>query len=533
MKKFYALFIIVIATLFVSLPCISFADNMDSYELENKMNLLYELNIIPEIYTKEELSECVDRTETASVVAGMMNAHILSQGLGEHVLFTDVNPLSEGADYIAFVNDCGIMTGHDGKFYPERLITCEELIKVMTTVAGYDDYAKVNGGYPSGYMSAAARMDILNAILVGMGQTVTRYDLINISYETLMADALEINAVTPGGNDYVTGRSVLSVYFDAYKIEGIVNATSLTCLYDSTDDILSGNIVIGSTVVDAKEFDTDKYLGLPVIAYVKEEGSASGLSLLAIEVDVSVLSKITIGYKDYGYITNDGECRYYAEDKEKNIRISQTANVIYNNRYAAKLYDCNPDLLKIENGFVEMIDANSDRIYETIIIKEPRIVLLEGGNALSEQLVTTDGMLIDISSVLRDYVLLECNGGIITPERIKRNTVAEIYESVDKKVISVVMTYKQVDGSITMVGDDTVAIDGTDYPASVSFIKETKLNSEGTFFFDSMGRVVMMDADKSNRKHYAVVVAGGKEGGRSGRGPASSFGSGNRADTSV
>ncbi len=512
MKKKLLALMTAFLIIFTNLPITSFADTSEAAELENKMNLLLSLDVISKIYTEEELNAHVNRNETALVAAGIMNAHSMTGGAGGSN-FSDVNPLSEGADSIAFLNSTGIMVGHDGKFYPEKLITYEELIKVMTAVAGYDSYAMACGGYPTGYINAANKMDILSSVSVGMGQNVTRKDLINLAYETLMADALEINSITGDGVDYIVGRSVMAAYFDAHKIEGVVNVNSLSWLYDDSDDVSEDMMMVGDIFIKTDDTAFDSYLGLPVIAYVRENSNASDFSLLAMEIDYTLLKKVTVTAEDFIALTTDGEFSYYDGDKEKNLKISQTANVIYNDRYAAKLHDCSPSLLDVKNGFAEFIDADSDGTYETIKIKEPRIVVLEGGDPIKEQLVTTTGGVIDVSAKSHNKVYLECNGGLITPERIEPDTVAEVYESADKKLITVIMTYKQISGRVTMIGDKIIAIDGTEYSADADFISGLKLDAEGSFFLDSIGRIVGMSIGASERKHYAVVAGIKSEGG--------------------
>jgi len=106
----------------------------------------------------------------------------------EEIKFTDVAQTHWAFPEIIFLNKLGIVNGaDDGKFYPEKTVTREEVLKMICIAfkvkssdgdSSFDDVDK--GAWYYNYVSSAQKAGIVNGIndkLFGIGQNVTRQDI--------------------------------------------------------------------------------------------------------------------------------------------------------------------------------------------------------------------------------------------------------------------------------------------------------------------------------------------------------------------
>ncbi len=106
----------------------------------------------------------------------------------EEIKFTDVAQTHWAFPEIIFLNKLGIVNGaDDGKFYPEKTVTREEVLKMICIAfkvdfsggdSSFEDVDK--GSWYYNYVSSAQKAGIVNGIndkLFGIGQSVTRQDI--------------------------------------------------------------------------------------------------------------------------------------------------------------------------------------------------------------------------------------------------------------------------------------------------------------------------------------------------------------------
>ncbi len=104
--------------------------------------------------------------------------------------FDDVANTHWAKNAIAIVKSQGLMSGDgDGTFAPERSLSKEELCKVITVLLGYGPMAKINGGYPDGYLEVIKRF-VLKTDMVLPGQ-VTRLEVAKMLYQALQTPLME------------------------------------------------------------------------------------------------------------------------------------------------------------------------------------------------------------------------------------------------------------------------------------------------------------------------------------------------------
>lgn len=455
---------------------------------ETEMLLLSRLGISEEDYSDAEYAEELTRAEFAVYVSGLMNLHSYETVVGDNLPFSDVNPLSAGAESIAAVNSFGAMSGSDGKFYPNESITPEQAAKTLVCITGNTHTAEERGGYPTGYLLLAGEKGILDGVDKDV-QTLTRGSVLKMLYNTLFADYTE--HISAGREDrYTINGTVLSNYFDIEEIKGIVTANGKTGLYGVLESAGDGRITVGNDTVECGNISADAYLGCSVKAYVKKE--SDGLcSLWHIEYDKN--NNITeIAHDELGELSADGSCTYWNGSKKESAKLSKTASVIYNGRFAAILYNAEQEWFKLENGYVKLIDAENDGVYETVIISEAKMMIADGYDAADECIIGRFGeKSVSLKESEREEIVLTRNGKNASPVDINVWDVIEVYESTDKKLLTVTVTSSPIEGSISSTDGDKAVIGDTEYTI-LKFAKDNfsfKTGEKQTYYLDSKGRI--------------------------------------------
>lgn len=76
--------------------------------------------------------------------------------------FIDVSAHNPYAPAIEYVSELGIMTGAgNGLFLPDKDISYFETMKTIITLLGYEPIALEKGGYPHGYLTVSAMLDLI------------------------------------------------------------------------------------------------------------------------------------------------------------------------------------------------------------------------------------------------------------------------------------------------------------------------------------------------------------------------------------
>lgn len=81
-------------------------------------------------------------------------------------IYYDVDKESLYFDSVAYFTEKGILSiGDDREFRPNDSILYSEALKILLSLAGYEEYVSANGGYPLGYVMTAKRFGVDMLIL--------------------------------------------------------------------------------------------------------------------------------------------------------------------------------------------------------------------------------------------------------------------------------------------------------------------------------------------------------------------------------
>lgn len=127
----------------------------------------------------------ITRAEAATIICKMMGVADDAQTV-KSTPFTDVPVEHWAAKYISKAAELGIISGYGGgKFGPSDPVTYEQMIKMLVSAWGYDEWAQAQGGYPTGYLYVAETLDISTSISFNGSSSALRRDVAVLCYNML------------------------------------------------------------------------------------------------------------------------------------------------------------------------------------------------------------------------------------------------------------------------------------------------------------------------------------------------------------
>ncbi len=133
------------------------------------------------------LENFVSRAEFAKIAVAMSAYRNMVATGASTSMFTDVNYKHWAAPYVRLAVTNGIFTGYpDGTFKPDNTVLLEEAVTVMLRLTGYTD-EDFGNSWPYGQVGIAKGNHILDNVDKNIGEELTRGDILNIAYNTLVS----------------------------------------------------------------------------------------------------------------------------------------------------------------------------------------------------------------------------------------------------------------------------------------------------------------------------------------------------------
>ena len=501
--------IVVLCSIFMVLPMSSNLAYAKSGDAEN-IRLLQDLGVMNKV--SQAFDKPVTRAEFLSFAINMYQMDDISP---KNTVFTDVDSTHWASGYIDFAQKSGIVSAND-KFYPDNYIKYDEALKMLMSVLGYSEICEMEGGYPSGYFKLANRIGFLKHVDYAVDGEPDYYmvaQLLSNSIETPLIDVLYT------GDDYVycsndIENTILSRFFDAVKLTGIISGTGDTMLngesslkkhqvelYDETENKYY------KLLMDDKE--AYSYLGKTVDCYVRADDN----KVLSIQPS-SINKTLTVEAKDIdANNTTKSSLSYYNGERKRHARISPVADMLYNGRFKSGFSTA--DML-INNGEVSLLDNDNDNIYDVIFVNTYNDVIvvgqLDGVNDVLYDKYSTNS--IEVSEDDADYDLQLIKGGrLVSLDEIKEDDIVFCYESRNpgKKLKKLHISNQIVTGVMTQYDSETVSIDGDAYEFSYYFnenrenMVDFKVGEHYKIYIDNNGDLIAISRKSPEVKNYAYL----------------------------
>ncbi len=416
--------------------------------------------------------------------------------------FTDLDETFWATGEIMKLVERGCLNGFsDGTFRADDPVTYAQVIKALVVILGYEEEAKISGGWSNGYMAVADKLRLGDGVSLGVSDSVTKGDFTKIISNALEANVMKV-ALSAGETKYEEGESLLNE-LGFFKVKGIVSATDKTSLLGE-EECSEGFVKIGDEQIKT-DTDCSKYLGLKVEAYYKDEKDMDSPELIYLKEYKN--NTVTVEYTDIDDTTTVNSFVYYDASRKRTVDLLPDINFIFNERrltYFSKTH------LKPKNGNVVLIDADNDGKYETVKVKSYIDYIVSNVAADDDKLYITDKnekTPIEINIEDDDWSLTK-NGEEIGYKDIKKNMILSIaadkmsqdnltVES-DAEYFEIAVSDNTVEGNASSYStdDNEITIDGTVYRIS-SWFDNTRYNLftgvNGTFYLNANGEVCSVE----------------------------------------
>lgn len=310
MKKCLCL-IISAFVLFSSFPCFAVSSASDSAQITADFDMLKNLGVFDGAEISND-SDSITRAQFAVCVYNMFKLN----GAADEEKFIDLDKNHFAYNAANALCALGYVNGTSSEFFaPDSYISVNEAVKILVCALGYGSYANLNGGYPAGYSSVAARLGIARGISDGY---VTGEILTSLLTDTLEACPLSESKIKDGVIIFEDDdkKSLGEINFDLYKSEGLASEFEAREVSGSEYD----KIIIGENAYFAKNFNAFDMVGRYVeFWYTKGEKDAFG-SVVGIG-DFTDAKVVMIDAEDISSFENN-EYFYEKDNKEYTAAVS-------------------------------------------------------------------------------------------------------------------------------------------------------------------------------------------------------------------
>lgn len=500
----------------------------------------------------------VTRAEITKMIVDALAERSSAEASTESTKFADVSADHWAKGYINQGVANGFIAGmSDTEFDPDANVTYVQAQKMLVSAIGYETYAQAQGGWPTGYKTYAASLDITKGISGITDNTeLTRAQVAQMidnamdaplcviaSWKTEWNGTRTPNLETRDGKEGRAYETLFTEKHDAYKVYGRVTETSKTGSVDTdkvtfqvekadnfddqevkADSPVSEDMYIG----DSK---ADNYLRTYSQALIQknDDDEFTILSIAAAAANKSV----TVASEDFDENKSTDEALYffpagttkgstkYQLDTKNGVKIY--INGVESSKSIAELRDY---LDKNETASVtlqketEVGSTSTSAKYNTIMVSSyvTAIVdeVIDKTNETSVNFDTYSSGIQAKMTVNKDddnYTYsFKLDGKEIEAKDLQQNDVLNIsYDTTgsfrESSFYDVIVTRNVVDGvKCTSINDSKgeYTIGGTKYKAAEGMDIDVETSTEYSLYLDHFGRIAKAD-ENSVSKNYGVL----------------------------
>ena len=234
---------------------------------EHTLGLINALEIAD--YTEENLSENITRGEFYALLA---KANGYPETTDKNVVFSDLKPGDDYEGYAKTLYKVGVVTPtKEGKIKASESISAKEAVALIVKTLGYTPKAEALGGYPAGYLSIAANLDITDDVDIS-GDSMTKGLALELIYNALEADIMiEIPSVNGSKKEYKVevGTNLINTVHGLEIVEGVVDGVDISRV-SGKNDVRPFHMEIAGKELNCEDvYEPFYYLGYHVKAYHK------------------------------------------------------------------------------------------------------------------------------------------------------------------------------------------------------------------------------------------------------------------------
>lgn len=494
---------------------------IDAY-LEESLGLVTALKIVQGYEDGSIKPEnTITRAEMATMILRMMGVDTLSTTYAN--TFTDVTASHWAANAIQTAYNMGIINGMgDGTFAPDANVTYAQAVKMLVCSLKYEQLAQTMGGYPVGYLTAAAQKNIevtKNVTGYKNDEPATRGMVIKMIYNTLNALYPTGDGLTADGVEFKTqdGVTLASELLDIHEVEGIITATS-TMSIDSAADPADDQLLIDGELYYKGDFDANDYVGYKVKAYYHEKDD-SGIRTIVHAVLNTKQDTLTLDAEDVDEIedirSDSAKINYFTSKSSSKTKAAKckSPTVIYNGKIitASDIPDDKTfeEFITPDVGEIVLNDYDNDGYYDVVFIKSYKTYVVTSATASAINNKYLEKLNVDLDEGDLDLTITK-EGEEITSKKLKKWDVLTVLESANTKgdrLMTIEVCEDTIEGKVTEVEADKeereyyAEIDGKKYEIDETFYLNdpVSVGDEGTFHLDTLGRIAAVEGASGSK----------------------------------
>ena len=503
MKKLLSLFlifIIAISTMQLNIIAAEDIEYVPSPEAHEGQALLNSLGI-ETIY--DNYSEPATRGEMLSLIMQLTGTKNYSVDASP---FLDVSASEPLAAYAKTALSLGIISPGES-FAPSRGVQMSEAAKMGVVALGYANEAILMGGYPTGYLVQAQKLGLFNNMAYPKSETISVGDMYVLLKNMCEVD-IRIQA-TYGDNSKFTiteGVNIITYYHNLYELSGIIEANEYTSLYDPDTKSDENCITINSVKY---RYSGELTLGENIKAYVKDTGGTDTI-IYAFSQDTEI---IRVKGQNINQIDGNTISITTLDGKESKIKTVSRPVILYNGQASAKIAKLNNDCLK--NAEITFISNDGDKVFDIISIMQSSPFMVAGTNVQLSKIYGKNGVGTLTIDDDNDYIIY-VDGIRAELSQIKENTIADVYTSENKSLVTIKTSSNTVSGKITAYAtyEKSLYIDDIKYEYTEYFEKYFKNNAsigkEITAFLNTTSLITAAETYSGGSLKYGYFLQTGK-----------------------
>ena len=498
----------------------------------------------------------VTRAEITKMIVDALAERSSAEASTESTKFADVSADHWAKGYINQGVANGFIAGmSDTEFDPDANVTYVQAQKMLVSAIGYETYAQAQGGWPTGYKTYAASLDITKGISGITDSTeLTRAQVAQMidnamdaplcviaSWKTEWNGTKTPNLETRDGKEGRAYETLFTEKHDAYKVYGRVTETSKTNPgldtdkvsfrvekadnFDDeevkSDDVRTEDMYIGDSKADnylrtysqalIQKNDDDEFTILSIAA------AAASKSVTVASEDFDENKSTTSSLYFYPAGTTKGSIKYelaadvdiYENGVKSDMSLSQLLTFLDENDTASVTLQKETETGSTSTSSkynVIMVSSYATAIVDEVVDKTNDISINfddQSSSIKSKMTIHKDDDTYSYSFKL--------DGKEIEPTELQEGDVLNIAYDVNdfakSNFYDVIVTRNVVEGvKCTSINDSKgeYTIGGTKYKAAEGMSIKPETSTEYTLYLDHFGRIAKVD-ENSVSKNYGVL----------------------------
>lgn len=458
-----------------------------------------------------DTAKVISRAEFVSICVNVLDM----QTENGETIFYDVTQESVYFDAVSYLVQAGILSvGTDRMFRPNEGILYSEALKILLSLAGYDEYVAENGGFPIGYLYAAKRFGI--DVEKGADDTLSYGEALELMFQVMTMGVYDLYTIGEEEKRYTVSleSTLLSVHRDLYVNQGTVETTETFSMTENTCEKQEA-------LINGVKYQLHQNLNLTgfegnYVEFVYEKSSTDNtliyLECIDNDRDISIVAKEYINFDPNSYTLT-----YYDNLETWHIasaKIDKKWTIVYNGRkYKGTLQDALKGFSTGERKGTIEIKKNPERQDAVVIIRNYRRYVV-GSYDLNKQIlfnkfVTNDPIKLGDYA---NYSIRKRNGEVVKEEEIIPEIALLVAESADKSFLDILIPEKKVDlvaqsiraENIIEFGEEEFVVDAMEWKRIQNTIDLGALYS---CWIDAFGEIAYMTLAKNHNFSLGFIAA--------------------------